>query len=191
MDSVLKPAEDLGQVRWFVMRAYKSEQVAEDRLKSEDGLEYFIPKHYALRVYHGIKSKRLVPVIPSLVFVHASHKQITEFKKSYNLLQFVTFGRNNKMEYLVVPDKQMDNFIRVASKYKEGMTYLTPEEINIEKGTKIRIHGGEFDNVEGLFVRIKGKRKREVVVVLNNIMGISVEVKPDLIEVISKKRKNS
>ena len=55
-------------------------------LKGKDGLEYFIPKHYAVRVYHGVNPK-VVPVIPNLVFVHASRKQITDFKKniiSYN-----------------------------------------------------------------------------------------------------------
>ena len=50
------------------MRAYKSEKRAEEKLKGKDGLEYFIPKYYAVRVYHGVKSKRLVPVIPNLVF---------------------------------------------------------------------------------------------------------------------------
>lgn len=87
--------EQLTTVRWFVMRAYKSEKKAEEKLKGIDGLEYFIPKCYAVRVYHGVKSKRLVPVIPSLVFVHASHIQITEFKKRYNFLQFVM----NKKKY--------------------------------------------------------------------------------------------
>lgn len=61
--------EEKKQVRWFVMRAYKNEKMAEDRLKDKEyGLEYFIPKHYAVKTYHGMKSTRLVPVIPSLVF---------------------------------------------------------------------------------------------------------------------------
>ena len=36
-------AEEKKQVRWFVMRAYKNEKMAEDRLKDKEyGLEYFI-----------------------------------------------------------------------------------------------------------------------------------------------------
>ena len=38
---------------------------------------------------------------------------------------------------------------------------------------------------KGVFMRVKGKRRRRVVVMLEGIMGISVEVHPDLIEVIS------
>ena len=49
--------EEKKQVRWFVMRAYKNEKMAEDRLKDKEyGLEYFIPKHYAVKTYHGTTS---------------------------------------------------------------------------------------------------------------------------------------
>ena len=106
-------AEEKKQVRWFVMRAYKNEKMAEDRLKDKEyGLEYFIPKHYAVRTYHGVKSKKLVPVIPSLLFVHASHLQITEFKKRYNFLQFAMWEKSTGAEYITVPDDQMDSFIK-------------------------------------------------------------------------------
>lgn len=58
MSTSLFTAEEKRQVRWFVMRAYKNEKMAEDRLKDKEyGLEYFIPKHYAVRTYHGVKSK--------------------------------------------------------------------------------------------------------------------------------------
>lgn len=77
-------------------------------------MEYFIPKCYAVRVYHGVKSKRLVPVIPNLVFVHASRTQITDFKKRYNFLQFVMWEKSTGLEYLVVPDDQMESFIKVS-----------------------------------------------------------------------------
>lgn len=178
--------EEKKQVRWFVMRAYKNEKMAEDRLKDkENGLEYFIPKHYAVRVYHGVKSKRLVSVIPSLLFVHASHAQIVAFKKNYNFLQFVTWEKSTGLEYITVPDDQMDSFIKVASHYEEDTVYYKPEEIDVRKGTRVCIHGGKLDGVKGVFMRVKGKRNRRVVVMLEGIMGISAEVHPDLIEVIS------
>ena len=50
MSTSLFTAEEKRQVRWFVMRAYKNKKMAEDRLKDKEyGLEYFIPKHYAVR----------------------------------------------------------------------------------------------------------------------------------------------
>ena len=140
MDIASPNTEEVTTVRWFVMRAYKSEKRAEEKLKGRDGLEYFIPKCYAVRVYHGVKSKRLVPVIPNLVFVHASRIQITEFKKRYNFLQFVMWEKSTGLEYLVVPDDQMENFIKVSSQYEENIAYYNPDELDFRKGCRVRIH---------------------------------------------------
>lgn len=185
MSFIVTTKDDLTRIRWFVMSAYKNEKKAEEKLSGKDGLEYFIPKCYAVRVYHGVKSKRLVPVIPNLVFVHASRKQITDFKKYHNFLQFVTWEKSTGLEYLVIPDEQMESFITIASQYEETTVYYKPEEIDIRKGTRVCIHGGKFDGVKGVFMRVQGKRNRRVVVMLEGVMAVSAEVHPDLIEVIS------
>ncbi len=170
--------------RWYVMRAYKCERLAEEKLSGAGGLEFFIPKHYVIRVFHGKKSKRLVPVIPSLVFVHASKDDILEFKRANNFLQFVTWDKSTGKECLVVPDDQMENFIRVASSEADTTSFYRTEEINIEKGTRVRIHGGKFDGVEGVFMQVKGKRNRRLVVTLEGILSVVAEVSPDLVEVL-------
>ena len=185
MSTPITTREDLTRIQWFAMSAYKNEKKAEEMLKGKDGLEYFIPKHYAVRVYHGVKSKRLVPVIPNLVFVHASRKQITDFKKKYNFLQFMMWEKSTGLKYIVVPDDQMDSFIQIASLHEKDTAYYKPDEIDVRKGTRVCIHGGKLDGVKGVFMRVKGKRNRRVVVMLEGIMGISAEVHPDLIEVIS------
>ena len=93
--------------------------------------------------------------------------------------------KSTGQEYIVVPDEQMDSFIKIASQYEETTVYYKPEEIDVRKGTRVCIHGGKLDGVKGVFMRVKGKRNRRVVVMLEGIMGISAEVHPDLIEVIS------
>ncbi len=177
--------KDTATPKWYVMRAYKCEKKAEDILGSERSLEYFIPKHYAVRVYHGVKSKRLVPVIPSLIFVHASQEQIVEFKKDHNFLQFIIWDKSSGPEYLVVPDKQMEDFIRVASADADTTSFYGPEEINIEKGTRVCIHGGQLDGVTGTFMQVKGKRNRRLVVMLEGLIAVAAEVHPDLVEVLA------
>ena len=47
--------------------------------------------------------------VPNLVFVHASRKQITDFKKKYNFLQFMMWEKSTGLKYIVVPDKQMES----------------------------------------------------------------------------------
>ena len=174
MDIASPNTEEVTTARWFVMRAYKSEKRAEEKLKGKDGLEYFIPKCYAVRVYHGVKSKRLVPIIPNLVF-----------KKRYNFLQFVMWEKSTGLEYLVVPDDQMESFIKVSSQYGENISYYNPDELDLRKGCRVRIHGGKLNGVTGVFMQVQGKRNRRVVVLLEGVMAVAAEVHPDLIEVIS------
>lgn len=194
LNSELSPKQDIqnaadnsvsdGQAKWFVMRAYKCESKAEERLSDEEGIKYFIPKHYAVRVYHGVKSKRLVPVIPSLVFVRSDRKRLSKFKKENNFIQYVMERTSNGSEYMIVPDNQMDNFIKVASRPEENLRYFSPEEIDVRKGTPVRIIGGIFDGVEGVFMRTEGVRDRRVVVLLKGVLAVSAKVHPDLIEVL-------
>lgn len=175
------------QINWFVMRAYKCEGKAEESLSCDGRMDYFIPKHYVVRSYHGVKSRRLVPVIPSLVFVRACRRQIVDFKKNHNFLQFVMSKTSKGAEFLVVPDSQMSNFIKIASQLEENLTYFRPDEIDIKKGTRVRIHGGAFDGVEGTFMRTEGVREKRVVVMVDGILAVSAKVHPDLVEVLSKR----
>lgn len=172
------------QVHWFVMMAYKREDEAEAALSGKDGLEFFIAKYYTVKVFHGVKKRMLVPYIPNIVFVHATQAQIVKFKETCNFLKFMTWRKQTGLEYITVPDDQMHNFIRIASSQCETMKYYSPDEIHIKKGTRVRVIGGQFDGVVGNFVKVKGKRNRQVVVIIPEVMAVSAEVDPDLIEVL-------
>lgn len=185
IDCVGSAGCDMQRARWFVMRAYKREREAEQRL-AEKGLEYFIPKCYAIRIYHGVKQKKLVPAIPGLVFVRAGHTDITDFKKTHNFLQFVVWKKATGPAYLVVDDREMANFMKAAAQHDEALTYYRPDEIDLENGTRVRILGGRFDGVEGIFVRCgkgRGSSKR-VVVRIEGLLALTIETTPDLLEVI-------
>ena len=166
------------------MRAHRSEKKAEEKLGGPGGLEFYIPKTYAVRVYHGVSTKKLVPAIPDMVFVHASHRQIVDFKQKNNFLQFVTRKKGGEAECLVVPDGQMDDFIRVTANPDLDTVYFRPEELNLEHGTRVRILGGGLSGVTGVFMRVAGKRNRRVVVSLDGIICAVTQVCPDLIEVM-------
>lgn len=115
---------DKDKILWYVMRAYKNENTAEDRLSNETyGLEYFIPKQKVLRTVKGKKVFFMVPVIHSLVFVHASHQKIVDFKHNYYYdLQFVTWKSGGELVYLTVPDEDMTNFIKVCKQQMKRYT---------------------------------------------------------------------
>lgn len=78
----------------------------------------------------------------------------------------------------------MDSFIKIASHNEENTIYYKPNEIDLEKETHVRIHSGKLNGVEGVFMRVQGKRNRRAVVMLEGIIAVAAEVHPDLIEVI-------
>ena len=179
MSTPITTREDLTRIQWFAMSAYKNEKKAEEMLKGKDGLEYFIPKHYAVRVYHGVKSKRLVPVIPNLVFVHASRKQITDFKKKYNFLQFMMWEKSTGLKYIVVPDKQMEDFMFVMDLNPDGVS-LNSEILTV--GHKVKVIKGEFSGIEGE-VAIEAN-KTYVVIRIKDLLTASVKVPKSYLKII-------
>ena len=178
--------------KWYVMRTYKQERTAEERLSDSYGMEHFIPKHEVLRTRNGRKVLCLEPVIHNLIFVHATQKQIVHFKQYYyNDLQFVTFKRDGHIAYLTVLAKEMESFITVCLQKVKPVTYYTPAQLaqpdgklDLTQGKRIRVHGGPFDQVEGYFMKVAKKRGRQLVVIIPDLLVVSAEVEPDFIEFI-------
>ena len=171
--------------KWYVMRAYKNEKKAEELLSGNNGLKYFIPKRQILRTRNGRKIICTEPVIHSLVFVFASQKQIVNFKRYIcNDLQFVSWKRYDSTSYLTIPAKQMDDFIRMCTQKEQEVTFYTPDEIPLEKGQKVRVHGGIFDKMEGILVKTYKKRNKQLVVIIPDILAASANVDPEYLEII-------
>lgn len=172
--------------KWYVMRAYKNEKKAEELLSGNNGLKYFIPKRQILRTRNGRKIICTEPVIHSLVFVFASQKQIVNFKRYIcNDLQFVSWKRYDSTSYLTIPAKQMDDFIRMCTQKEQEVTFYTPDEIPLEKGQKVRVHGGVFDKMEGILVKTYKKRNKQLAVIIPDILAASANVDPDYLEFIN------
>ena len=192
MSKTMANGQEKDKPRWYVMRAYKNENTAEERLSHKTyGLEYFIPKQKVLRTVSGKKTICMVPVIHSLIFVHASQRQIVEFKHNcYYDLQFVTWKTEEGLIYLTVPEKEMKNFIEVCNQTEQEVQFYKIDEINkgkkidIAKGKRIRVYGGPFDQVEGYFMKIGRKRGKQLVVIIPDLLAVSAEISPDYIQVI-------
>ena len=86
-----------------------------------------------------------------------------------------------------VPDGQMNDFIKVAGSYAEDLVYYSPDELDLKKGTRVRVHGGTFDGVEGTLLKVKGKRNKRVVICIKDVTAISVaEFEPELLEILGE-----
>jgi transcription antitermination factor NusG len=132
----------------------------------------------------GKKVRALVPVVHNLLFVRACPSDVQRVKSQVAYLQYITDTRSGQK--IIVPDVQMQRFIAVAGTYNDHLLYFQPEELNLSKGTKVRITGGDFAGQEGIFLKVKGARDRRVVIEIQGVIAVALAtVHPDLIEVVS------
>ena len=95
--------------------------------------------------------------------------------------------REGKKQIVVVPDNDMDNFIKISGSASEGILFFSPDEINLSKGTKVRIHGGQFNGLEGTFIKVKGARDKRVVVDISGVIVVATcTLRCDLVEVLQQ-----
>lgn len=168
---------------WYAMRATYRRELDAMRLLEKEQLACFIPMQYKISIKKGKKVRALVPVIHNLIFVHACPSELKRVKSQVTYLQYITDTRSGQK--IIVPDSQMQRFIAVAGTYNDHLLYFQPEELNLSKGTRVRVMGGEFEGREGIFLKVKGARDRRVVIEIQGVIAVAMTtIHPDLIEVI-------
>ena len=179
----------MSSVLWYVLQTrFRQELIVRDSLRHA-GLTCFVPMQYEVDTVRNHKIRRLVPAIHNLVFVHATQEAINVFKlRSKYSVYWLTIPKDgHPHEKMVVPEKAMEDFIRVTQQSEQTVTFFKPEELNLNKGDRILIHGGMFDGVEGIMLKVKGKRDRQLVVSIPGITAAAVSIRPEIVEVVSKK----
>lgn len=171
--------------QWFAMRAtYKRELVARDYLATK-GIEVFVPLKKEVKVIRGIKRKVTVPAINSLIFVYARKEELQQAKFGVEYLQYLTRTIDGNRVPIVVPDRQMHDFMKVVQDDTVEKTFHAPGEVELALGTRVRIHGGAFDGMEGMLVKVKGKRKKQFFIELEDLVAVNIVIENlDLLEVV-------
>lgn len=173
------------KMQWFAMRATYRRGMQIKELLDKKGVSNFIPMRYEVFIKNGRKKRMLVPVIHDLVFVYAVQSELQKIKFKIPYLQYMMDIRNGQK--IIVPDDQMRQFIAVAGTCDEHLIFFNLDEINLRKGTKVRITGGDFEGYEGIFIKVKGVRDRRVVIYLQGVIAMAMAtLSPDLIEVIEE-----
>lgn len=178
---------DEKEVRWYVIGSVTRgrELKIRDELRRDEH-ECFVPLRYDVRKLGGQRRRIIVPAVTGLIFLRGSLESVREairFRNDGLFIRKSTFS--NKEDYLSVSEHDMRNFIALSEQAGEKITYYNPEEIHLQVGDKIRVNGGMFDGREGVIMRIKGKRRRQLVVSIPGIVYAAVELEPELLELIS------
>lgn len=173
---------------WYPMRVTYSREmkvkVELDRLE----IENFVPMTYRIVEVRNNRDtgqrkgesselrRALVPAINNLIFVRSTQERISELKRTNEVLEPLRYMMDHTAEeahvILTVPDRQMENFMRVAKVTDDSVMFLDEETVVGKEGKRVRIMGGVFEGVEGVIRRVK--RCKRVVVELEGVASVAI-----------------
>lgn len=166
------------QQYWFAARTRdKQEYIIRDSLEKL-GIEYFLPTHYVLRQLKYRKKRVEVPVIRNLIFVHTTKQIACDVSNKYHVQLFymkdlLTHGM------LVVPDKQMADFMYVMNLDPDGVRF---DKKPLTVGARVQIIEGKFCGLEGEL--LSTSNRVYVVIRLEGVLTASIKVLKDHLRVI-------
>ena len=171
------------EILWFPMRVTYHREMKIKALLDEANIENFLPMRYMIvETKNEGKKRLLLPAIHNLIFVHSSQAIITNLKmtrKEFSPMRYMvrkSVSDNHVTEIITIPDRQMDNFIKVASVQDDRIFYLDYEGVQNISGKRCKIIEGYFAGVEGTIKRIS-KNKR-VVVQIEGVAAVAIAFVP-------------
>jgi transcription antitermination factor NusG len=171
-------------IKWFVLFAANGKAAKiSDYLKST-GIECFYPMFYQnRRIRNSERTKRfLQPIFRNLLFVKSTKSKLDPVLRAIKFEFGITsdlyfrYRDGEERKIMIVPSAEMKNFIAVVGAVEEPIIYLSNEDVKIRQGTKVRIIGGVFEGVEGIFMRLQGHKR--VVVSLPNLFSVATAFVP-------------
>ena len=132
---------------------------------------------------HGKRKRVLETLIPNLLFVYTTKEQADAYVKATPELSYLTYYYNHfqldneqKNPPLVIPRREMDNFIRATWSHNEHLLLVEPSQCHYKSGDAVRVVDGLFRGVEGRVARVSGQQR--VVLSLSKIGLISTAYIP-------------
>ena len=162
-----------GNKRWFVLRVSYGRIDKAKTFVEAKGLECYVPLQYKEVRKQGKKRIITTPLLPSLIFVHASAEQVEALlhdnkvmaNESRALLSYYfdhTIHRQDNPDRnppLTIQDEAMNNFIRLTSVKNPHIIPVTSNSIQFKLGDNVVVTEGEFKGVHGRVARIAGQQR--------------------------------
>ena len=172
--------------RWYALRvSYSRELKVQERLSSL-GIRTFVPMMWKRKEVEGKVVKALVPAVNNLCFACSTRERLKEFISSYGEKSPVHFIWNRATRNpIIVPERQMNDFMQVASTMDEDLIYLTEISAKLREGQTVRVKNGPLAGITGKIVRIR--KSRRILVELPGTLAIaSTYVRMEDVEVLEE-----
>ena len=167
---------------WFPMRVTYGRE-----LKMKECLDHMKVKNFLPMQYHAKETPEgcqmaLVPAVSNLIFVCSTQEQLTMLKTTRKELEPLRYmmrpveGNSTAKEIIRVPNRQMQNFLRVATVDDDRVMFLKYKSYLKKAGQQVLITNGYFAGVKGVIKRIKNNRR--VVVQIDGVAAVAIAHMP-------------
>ena len=164
-------------VRIFFGRARTIIEAADDA-----GIEYFYPMRITEKSVSGVLKYVEEPLVRSLLFLKASPRELKDLKARHNATVVPYYDKVSKTA-LVVPDRQMEEFIALCRMKDSGLEYLGDDSPKYHQGDKVRVTDGIFKGYVGHIKRIRHDRK--LIVTIEGVAAFATRfIPPSMLEKI-------
>ena len=167
-------------IRWYPMRIFHSSVKRQNGLNELLVQEDSIERTYVPQSLVDPEKKTYISTLVNYIFLYTSLKNLKEIKSNkirYEHLRFVMNTGcdehyNPTSEIAYVPNKQMEDFIRVVESGNEHVLMIENLNFAFKPGQKVMITQGVFKGVEGILKSIK--KHIAVVIPVKNIMAVAI-----------------
>ncbi len=168
---------------WYVLQTSFHRELQIQLQLNRMRIRSFIPMHYEETTESGRRRIRRKPAVHNLIFVRISPVWLQKIKTAKLIPAKCMYDKTTQMP-LIVPDKQMDDFIALTEGKFEDVLLIDPSTEELERGDMVRITSGMFAGIEGEYIRYRSKNR--VVVRIEGFAAVATaEVPEAYIEKIS------
>ena len=177
-------SEEKNQVSWYAMRDFTrpNAKLPAYKLLAQEGLEVFTPMKEQLKIKNGKRIRENVPVLHDLLFVHGLRDDIDPIVTKTQTLQY-RYKKGIQRTPITIVEKEMQRFIHVVRTSDRPKNYLPGELTPDMYGNQVRIVGGPLDTFDGKLLKLRGSKKKYLIVELKGLLSVGVEVSPEYITI--------
>ena len=142
------------------------------------GVQAFVPMRRIMQQGRRLKNT-LEPAIHNLIFIYASKERVQELKKTRPELQYMMRCMDGRKEKIIVPQRQMDGFMKVCTTSPDFIEIVSAEKMVLKPGQEVMVVSGPLQGIRGYFQRIEGHRARRLIVSIPDACAATIEIKAE------------
>ena len=163
---------DNKKINWYVAHTRVNQELWIKKKLDELGIENFLPQEEQVRETPLGRKLIRVLLIHGLIFIHTD--KVTSFSLINECSLNIVYLKDIEGHCsLIVPDKQMEDFMFLLDFSPDGIEILNKD---LKRGDRVRVIKGPLQGLVGELVRLRGHKR--VVIRLEGVVSIATSYIP-------------